>query len=219
MAAVCLGGAGAALAQPRSVPEQPARLGARNGPALRCPPPRPARLSVAAQAAKGKADPPDVPKPRGQQGGREWLQSILSRFGPVKEKASNTTVLDFEKPLVELDNRIKEVRGRTTTPPCGRRRRRPGVPPRRSLTLPPADAAQVRQVAEENGVDVSSQIKELEERAKQVGCLCAAGGCRAPPAAPRGQPLLRWRCRARPARCREAAKGRLRMQWSAETPL
>jgi len=59
----------------------------------------------------GQADPPDVPKPRGQpQGGREWLQSILSRFGPVRERASNTTVLDFEKPLVELDNRIKEVR-------------------------------------------------------------------------------------------------------------
>lgn len=43
-------------------------------------------------------------------------------------------MLDFEKPLVELDNRIKEV----------------------------------RQVAEENGVDVSNQIKELEERAKQL---------------------------------------------------
>ncbi|EFN53883.1 hypothetical protein CHLNCDRAFT_36222 [Chlorella variabilis] len=92
-------------------------------------------LSVVVRA-KGKAgDPPDVPKPRDQrQGGREWLQSILSRFGPVKEKASNTTVLDFEKPLVELDNRIREV----------------------------------RQVAEENGVDVSNQIKELEERAKQL---------------------------------------------------
>ena len=32
---------------------------------------------------------------------------------------------------------------------------------------------QVRQVAEENGVDVSNQIRELEERAKQVG----ARGC------------------------------------------
>ncbi|KAK9809169.1 hypothetical protein WJX72_010598 [[Myrmecia] bisecta] len=42
--------------------------------------------------------------------------------------------MDFEKPLVELDNRIKEV----------------------------------RKVAEENGVDVSAQIKELEERAKQL---------------------------------------------------
>lgn len=61
--------------------------------------------------AKGMNEPPDVPKEKlpGSQGGREWLQSILSRFGPVKEKASNTTVLDFEKPLVELDNRIKEV--------------------------------------------------------------------------------------------------------------
>lgn len=34
---------------------------------------------------------------------------MLSRFGPVAEKAENTAVLDFEKPLVELDNRIKEV--------------------------------------------------------------------------------------------------------------
>lgn len=67
------------------------------------------RLSLIAQA-KGKAEPPDVPKSEGKrQGGREWFQSILSRFGPVREKASNTTVLDFEKPLVELDNRIKEV--------------------------------------------------------------------------------------------------------------
>lgn len=74
-------------------------------PALR------SRRSSVAVSAKGKAgDPPDVPKPRDQRkGGREWLESILSRFGPVKEKASNTTVLDFEKPLVELDNRIKEV--------------------------------------------------------------------------------------------------------------
>lgn len=64
------------------------------------------KMKIAAKAN----DPPDVPKDRsGPQGGREWLQSILSRFGPVKEKNSNTTVLDFEKPLVELDNRIKEV--------------------------------------------------------------------------------------------------------------
>ena len=66
-------------------------------------------LCVSAQALN-KGGPPDVPKPRDQpKGGKEWLQSIFSRFGPVKEKASNTTVLDFEKPLVELDNRIKEV--------------------------------------------------------------------------------------------------------------
>jgi len=120
MAQLCLGAAAAALAQPVSLGEQHRRLSARNGRALRPAALRPARLSVVAQAGKGKAgaDPPDVPKPREggvRQGGREWLQSILSRFGPVKEKASNTTVLDFEKPLVELDNRIKEVRGRTTT--------------------------------------------------------------------------------------------------------
>jgi acetyl-CoA carboxylase carboxyl transferase subunit alpha len=85
-------------------------------------------------AARAGADPPDVPKRDGRQGGREWLQSILSRFGPIQEKSSNTTVLDFEKPLVELDNRIKEV----------------------------------RTVAEDNGVDVTDQIKELEERARKL---------------------------------------------------
>lgn len=92
----------------------PAAAGLNVRPRGRCssavPPPQ-RRLAVVVRA-KGKADPPDVPKARDQrQGGREWLQSLLSRFGPVKEKASNTTVLDFEKPLVELDNRIKEVRG------------------------------------------------------------------------------------------------------------
>jgi hypothetical protein len=67
------------------------------------------RLAVGARAM-ASAEPPDVPKSLDQpSGGREWLQSILSRFGPVRERASNTTVLDFEKPLVELDNRIKEV--------------------------------------------------------------------------------------------------------------
>ena len=37
------------------------------------------------------------------------MQNLLSKFGPMTEKAENTHVLDFEKPLVELDNRIKEV--------------------------------------------------------------------------------------------------------------
>lgn len=121
MAQLCLGAAAAATAQPASLSEQQRRLNARNGRALRPAALRPARLGVVALAGARVPgnDPPDVPKPREgggvRQGGREWLQSILSRFGPVKEKASNTTVLDFEKPLVELDNRIKEVRGRTTT--------------------------------------------------------------------------------------------------------
>ena len=108
---------------------------------------RPMRASrLAVQAAKGKSGelPPDVPKSRDRQGGKEWLQSILSRFGPVKEKASNTTVLDFEKPLVELDNRIKEVRPASALPPRGarrrrrrhRRRRRPRAPTRRCPVRP-----------------------------------------------------------------------------------
>ena len=51
-------------------------------------------------AAQGR-DPPDTPK-ADRRGGREWLQTLLSRFGPITEKAVNTAVLDFEKPLVEL---------------------------------------------------------------------------------------------------------------------
>jgi len=41
--------------------------------------------------------------------GREWLGSILSRFGPATDRAQNITTLEFEKPLLELDKRIKEV--------------------------------------------------------------------------------------------------------------
>lgn len=59
---------------------------------------------------------------------------MLSRFDPIAEKGENTAVLDFEKPLAELDSRIKEV----------------------------------RKVAEDNGVDVSEQILELEGRASQL---------------------------------------------------
>ena len=45
-------------------------------------------------------------------GGREWLSTILSRFGPATDRAQNITTLEFEKPLLELDKRIKEVRAR-----------------------------------------------------------------------------------------------------------
>lgn len=47
---------------------------------------------------------------RGAEVGREWLESILSRFGPATDRPSNPTTLDFEKPLLELDKRIKEAR-------------------------------------------------------------------------------------------------------------
>ncbi len=59
--------------------------------------------------------PPDAPKRRMQEPreiiaeGREWLSTILSRFGPIKERAQTVTTLDFEKPLLELDKRIEEV--------------------------------------------------------------------------------------------------------------
>ena len=39
-----------------------------------------------------------------------WLQGLVAKFGPVTERADNTTVLDFERPLAELDSRIREVR-------------------------------------------------------------------------------------------------------------
>ena len=58
--------------------------------------------------------PPDAPRKIIREEiiaeGREWLETILSRFGPIKERAQTVTTLDFEKPLLELDKRIKEVR-------------------------------------------------------------------------------------------------------------
>jgi hypothetical protein len=41
--------------------------------------------------------------------GKEWIQTIWSRFGPATDRAQNITTLEFEKPLLELDKRIKEV--------------------------------------------------------------------------------------------------------------
>lgn len=213
--AQCLGAATAAVAQPVSLAEQQGYRRGANGRALRpaLRPAAPARRSgglVALAGGRSAGDPPDVPRARDVRSSRgEWLQSILSRFGPVKEKASNTTVLDFEKPLVELDNRIREVRGRTTTgvgrPASGGGSSGGGVPLHASADpthlMPPP---QVRQVAEENGVDVSSQIKELEERAKQVGALMLrllrVGGTRGSgaTAAPTQAELVRMRLPAVP---------------------
>lgn len=60
---------------------------------------------------KQQAPLPDVPKQKRRGGGgREWLQQLLSKFGPMTDRSPNTFVMDFEKPLVELDNRIREVR-------------------------------------------------------------------------------------------------------------
>lgn len=59
---------------------------------------------------KAVVDPPDLPKPREEEKKHgDWFQMLLSRFNPISEKATNTTVLDFEKPLVELDHKIREV--------------------------------------------------------------------------------------------------------------
>ncbi|KIY93424.1 acetyl-CoA carboxylase carboxyltransferase subunit alpha [Monoraphidium neglectum] len=83
------------------------------------------QLRALGQAGKGGKDL--------QERGKAWLSTILTRFGPATDRATNITTLEFEKPLLELDKRIKEV----------------------------------RKVAEENGVDVSASIAELETRARQ----------------------------------------------------
>mmetsp|Transcript_37782 Transcript_37782/g.95575 ORF Transcript_37782/g.95575 Transcript_37782/m.95575 type:complete len:506 (-) Transcript_37782:966-2483(-) len=92
------------------------------------------RSSVSARVFNRKVTPPDAPKGEIVAQGREWLETILSRFGPIRDRAQTVTTLDFEKPLLELDKRIKEV----------------------------------RKVAEDNGVDVTPQIAELEQRARQL---------------------------------------------------
>lgn len=155
------------------------------------------RRSLAAPAAYNRnVTPPDAPKDdKPKPGGREWMGTILSRFGPVKDKAQNTATLEFEKPLLELDKRIKEVRPSCPLPACVAGVSRRGgmavslpricqalvcvhtLHARRASTLrkhgPKARTRgvhrpQVRKVAEENGVDVSASIKELEQRARQV---------------------------------------------------
>jgi hypothetical protein len=40
----------------------------------------------------------------------EWYSHMKAEFGPVSSAPPTTAVLDFEKPLVELDRRIREVR-------------------------------------------------------------------------------------------------------------
>jgi len=95
--------------------------------------PAPALTSRRQVGCRALKSPPDVPGVSHIETGREWMATILSRFGPIRD-AKPVTTLDFEKPLVELDKRIAEV----------------------------------RKVAEDNGVDVTSQIAELEQRAKQL---------------------------------------------------
>lgn len=40
----------------------------------------------------------------------EWYAHMKAEFDPVSSAPPTTAVLDFEKPLVELDRRIREVR-------------------------------------------------------------------------------------------------------------
>jgi hypothetical protein len=67
------------------------------------------RICLSVKARSSQQDPPDLPK-EVRRGNVEWLQTILSRFGPMTDRPQNQYVLDFEKPLVELDSRIREVK-------------------------------------------------------------------------------------------------------------
>lgn len=86
------------------------RMAARPVPRARSAVRTPRNVAASAGFSRSPAAPPDAPKETKQ--GREWLQTILSRFGPVKEKSQNPATLEFEKPLLQLDQRIKEVSAR-----------------------------------------------------------------------------------------------------------
>lgn len=139
-----------------------------------------------AQCASGRrtsvvtrVSPPDVPGPKGPkkaiEEGREWLGTILSRFGPVRDRASSVTTLDFEKPLLELDKRIKEVRpshARRTAHDHSQRsmsqlaRRRARAPCRRKALTP--TARRMRWVSWE-----CSQSTAARHRPCAAACRCA----------------------------------------------
>ena len=53
---------------------------------------------------------PDVPRDRGGGRGHEWFQRLLSKFRPSFDRSKTALILDFEKPLINLDSRIKEAR-------------------------------------------------------------------------------------------------------------
>jgi len=91
-------------------------------------------VNVCVKASKAPAAPEIVKEKEEKSVGREWLSTFLTNFGPVKDRSKSVATLDFEKPLTELEKRIKEV----------------------------------RKIAEENGVDVSPQIAELVNRARQL---------------------------------------------------
>ena len=63
----------------------------------------------------------------------EWYAHLKAEFDPVSSAPPTTAVLDFEKPLVELDRRIREVR--SIVDPIAL----PGLlPPERALAFPVA---------------------------------------------------------------------------------
>lgn len=60
-------------------------------------------IVVRAEAAEASEAP-------AHKSGEAWFQHMKAEFDPVSSAPPTTAVLDFEKPLVELDRRIREVR-------------------------------------------------------------------------------------------------------------
>jgi hypothetical protein len=77
------------------------------------------------RAARSKPKNPDTALPgtpefealkkMKHQGGSAHFQWYCDEFKPVREKAAKTLTLDFEKPLMELEQKIRDVRPRPLT--------------------------------------------------------------------------------------------------------
>jgi hypothetical protein len=66
------------------------------------------RTVVAARAEAAEVS--EAPDAAAHKSASEWYAHMKAEFGPVSSAPPTTAVLDFEKPLVELDRRIREVR-------------------------------------------------------------------------------------------------------------
>jgi hypothetical protein len=57
-----------------------------------------------------RAEAAEASEAAAHKSGEAWFQHMKAEFDPVSSAPPTTAVLDFEKPLVELDRRIREVR-------------------------------------------------------------------------------------------------------------
>lgn len=80
------------------------RLPFTNGRARNAHVPRPTTVASAASEAAEASEAP------AHKDASEWYAHMKAEFDPISSAPPTTAVLDFEKPLVELDRRIREVR-------------------------------------------------------------------------------------------------------------